>query len=394
MSVFNSLGSNYDLSSVFKALLSSNNEKYRKDLKKILSEKFGGEVILTYKGRQAIEIALKILNLPPTSIVAINGFTCFAVYQAIANTGLKPEYLDIEKGDLNFSPEQLKIAVKKNPAIKVVIIQNTLGYPAKLKEIAQICKENKIILIEDLAHSVGAVYEDGLNAGEVGDFTVLSFSQDKIIDAVSGGALIIRNTKYQQKLTTIRLKEKDQIKDRLYPLLTYLIRNTYQSGVGKIIHALVKSFNLLSKPMDDGLESTTIAPWYCNLATDELNNLAENLNHRKEITTLYSENINNTFFSAALIKNIQKSTNLRFPIFVNNRSGLINFLKKQGIFVSDIWYDAPIAPKKYMAQTDYNHHCPNSERISDRILNLPTHKNTSPEDAKRISQYINLWLQQ
>ncbi len=395
MNIFNSLGSNYDLSSVFKALFFSNNKKYRTELKKTLSEKFDGEVILTYKGRQAIEIALKILDLPKETFVAINGFTCFAVYQAAANAGLNIEYLDIEKEDLNFSPEQLKNVLKKNPQIKVVIIQNTLGYPGRVEEISKICKENSIIMIEDLAHSVGTIYENNVKAGGVGDFTVLSFSQDKIIDAVSGGALIVRNKKYQDKLSSFgNLREKDEIKDRWYPAFTYFIRSTYSFGLGKITHAILKTLNLLSKPMDNSSTPTTIAPWYCNLVKGEFSNLENNLNHRRKIASIYYESIDKKVLFSKLEKNLPNSTNLRFPILVDSRTDLINFLKKQNIFVSDIWYDAPIAPKRYMSQTNYNRECPNAEKISDRILNLPTHKNVSKQDAKKISELINQWLKQ
>ena len=186
MTIFNSLGSNYNFGFVLKALFS----KGGKDLKAFLEKKYYGKATILYKGREAIELALK--DLPKTSFVAINGFTCFAVYGAIKKAGMQVEYLDIEKGDLNFSAKTLDQKLRNNPKIKAVIIQNTLGYPCDIENISKICKEKKIILIEDLAHSIGARYENGEEAGMIGDFVVLSFSQDKMIDSVSGGALIER----------------------------------------------------------------------------------------------------------------------------------------------------------------------------------------------------------
>jgi len=181
------------------------------------------------------------------------------------------------------------------------------------------------------------------------------------------------------------------MKDRLYPLFTYLIRNTYSFGLGKIIHQILKMFNLLSQPMGDNL-SLTIFPWSCNLAKEELDNLERNLNHRRKIAFIYARNINPKILLSKLVENIPNSANLRFPIFVNNRQSLINFLKKHNIFVSDIWYDAPIAPKKYMQLTNYSHQCPNSEKVSEMILNLPTHKNVTEIEAEKVSQQINQWL--
>jgi dTDP-4-amino-4,6-dideoxygalactose transaminase len=109
------------------------------------------------------------------------------------------------------------------------------------------------------------------------------------------------------------------------------------------------------------------------------------------ISEIYSRNLDKDIVSAKIISNISLSSNVRFPIFVNDRTGLISYLKSQGIFVSDIWYDAPVAPSKLIDKTDYNGDCPVAEKISLEILNLPTHKNISMKEAEKISAYINAW---
>ncbi|MFS8158999.1 MAG: DegT/DnrJ/EryC1/StrS family aminotransferase, partial [Candidatus Roizmanbacteria bacterium] len=251
MNVFNSLGSNYNISDVFESLFTSNKAIYQANLIDVLNKKYPGEVQLFYKARFAITAALKLLKLPQDSYVAITGFTCYAVYKAAIDAGCKVQYLDIEQGTLNFSPEILELALRKNPKIRAIIIQNTLGYPCDGIKIRDICKKNSLALIEDLAHCVGSKYQTGEEVGKIGDCTILSFSQDKVIDAVSGGALVIRNQKYkkQSTITSERLNGTQDLKDRLYPLLTTLIRLFYPLGVGKILHRLLKHANLLSSPM-------------------------------------------------------------------------------------------------------------------------------------------------
>lgn len=376
MNIFNSLGSNYNFNFVLKSLFSFSDST--RELKKILEEKYQGKATLLYKGRQALEAGLTSLNLPQGSFVAINGFTCFAVYEAIKKAGLNVEFLDIEKGELNFSYEELVKHLEKNSKIKVVIIQNTLGYPCDIEQILRICQEKKIILIEDLAHCVGARYLNGKEAGNIGDMTVLSFSQDKIIDGISGGALI------KKENTDLPLKDipiKKQLIDRLYPFFTYLIRKTYPLGIGKILHTLLKNFNLLSRPMDQLDEGFHQLPgWYCNLINSAFTNLQENLDHRRKIATLYEQNLNPKIISPKITSSINLSSNLRFPIFVNNRDNLIKYLKQAGVYVSDIWYDdAPIQ-------------CPNAQLAAAAILNLPTHINISADQAGKISNLINQWL--
>lgn len=392
MNIFNSLGSNYNLSFILKSLLTFTADP--KPLENLLEEKYNGKVILVYKGRQALELALKSLNLPSDFYVAINGFTCFAVYEAVKKTGLNCEYLDIERGELNFSPNNLERALQKNKKIKAVIIQNTLGYPCDIKEIQRICKKNSLILIEDLAHSVGARYAGGEEAGTVGDLTVLSFSQDKIIDGISGGALVVKNEKVFEQLSSVPLTH--QIIDRLYPFFTFKIRINYPFYFGKIIHKILKTFNLLSKPMN-GVNSKNVYKmpnWYTVLIKSGFERFEENLSHRKKIASIYAALLNPEIISPKITSQINLSTNLRFPIFVNNRKDLVRYLSKRGIYISDIWYDAPVAPKKYLSQTDYNHQCPNSELVSSAILNLPTHQKVHQQDAEIISHFINQWLSQ
>ena len=272
----------------------------------------------------------------------------------------------------------------ENRNIKVVVVQNTLGYPCNIEKIVQICKENNLILIEDLAHCIGTRYPNGKEAGTTGDFVTLSFSQDKAIDAVSGGALIIRNEKHKNNRLASQgdaLEGYQQFKDKLYPLLTYKIRFLYNSGLGKPLHYLLKNLNLLSKPMQGGLYDLYSLPnWYCNLALIEFTKLKQQLSHRKEIAKIYAKNINKKILNSNIVNKISASTNLRFPIFVENRGKLIKFLKKDKIYVSDIWYSS-VAPE-----------CPNAVEISKKILNLPTHINVSKSDALKISERVNQWL--
>ena len=343
-----------------------------------------------------MELALRILGLPTGTYVAINGYTCYAVYKAIVNANYAIEYIDITESDFNFSPAALEEKLQNNPLIKVVVIQNTLGYPCDIENIAAICKQKNIILIEDLAHSVGATYRSGHEAGTIGDFAVLSFSQDKMIDGISGGALIIRNEQYRnagsRKLSQVSFGR--QCRDRCYPLLTLLIRKPHGIGFGKLAHALLRIAGLLSTPMRDGSSDALhdLPPWYCGLIHEQFQSLEKELRRRGDIAEIYHKNLNPKYVQPSIAEKIGRSTNLRFPLLIQNRDALIAYLKKHRIYVSDIWYDAPVAPKKYMHAVAYDHQCPVSEKISNEMLNLPTHKNISKRQAEIIAKKINTWL--
>lgn len=179
------------------------------------------------------------------------------------------------------------------------------------------------------------------------------------------------------------------MKNKFYPLFTYLIRKTYSIGFGKIIHLVLKNLRLLANPMSRGenMPNPKLVLW-------QFAKLDDNLNHRKVIAAIYAKLINPKILSPKLVSQIHLSTNLRFPIFVENREDLVKYLAKSQIFVSDIWYDAPISPKRFLHQTNYNGECPNAELAAEEIVNLPTHMNVSEKNAKEISDLINKWLLQ
>ncbi len=399
MRVFNSLGSNYDFKFVLKSLLAFGGNGEVLKLKKTLNKKYSGEAFLFYKGRQALTYALESLNLPKDSSVAFTGFTCFVVFDAIKKAGLKPIPIDIDFS-LNFTTTNFKKTLNEED-IKALIVQNTLGYPCEIEEILKICKEKGIILIEDLAHCAGGKYVNKKEIGTIGDLTVLSFSQDKIIDGISGGAVVIRNKKYQLRFNRSQKNIKEifgnpsiilQSKDKLYPLLTFKIKALYDIG-GNLLHFILKKTKLLSTPMQGNINKFLNLPeWYCSLINYQFDNFDKELKHRREIAEIYKEELDSKILNNEIIDFVSLSSNLRFPIFVENREKLINYLKTKGVYVSDIWYDFPIAPKKYLAEENIENKLSNSKRISETILNLPTHKNISQKTAMEICDLINLCI--
>lgn len=386
MAIFNSLGSNYDFKFILKSLLGSGKKTDSERLKALLEERYDGKACLFYKGREALTFALELLKLPSDSKIVINGFTCVAVFNAIRKAGYEPLCLDLEEtGGLNFTAKSLEECLKKEKNLKVVIVQNTLGYPCEIGKIKSICKKNNLMLIEDLAHCVGTRYENGSEAGTIGDFTVLSFSQDKIIDAISGGALVVRNKKYLDLDPSIKINSlKAQIKDRFYPLITLKIRFLYGLGLGKIYHVMVRSFGLMTNIMNESFYSYYKLPsFYAMLALSSFANLENQLSHRRKIAEVYVSTLPDKIFmfdKDKAQKAVSLSSNLRFPIFIENREDLVKSLKKRGVNVADIWY-SDVAPECLNAVTD-----------SKKILNLPTHINVSVKEAERITKEVNKWL--
>ncbi len=128
--VFNSLGSNYSGRFMLKSAFGGGSRSDHKQLETMLGQYYHGEVTLTYKGREALELALQLSELPAGSPVGICGFTCYVVYRAIENAGYKPVFIDVAAGQMHFGLHELKMVHTDHPKLAAIIVQNTLGYPA------------------------------------------------------------------------------------------------------------------------------------------------------------------------------------------------------------------------------------------------------------------------
>jgi perosamine synthetase len=359
-----------------------------------LDTRYGGNSHLFYKGREALAAAFIRSGLPEGSAVCITGYTCYAVYQAVISAHLVPVFTDIAEGDVNFTAASLDMLCRRRPDIRAVVLQNTYGFPQDIAGIEKAAKKFGLIVIEDLAHAVGTTYKDGRQAGTVGDYTALSFSQDKMLDAVSGGALIIRRGGNGKVGFPGRgtISRKQILKDRFYPLITSAIRTTYPVP-GKLIHETARRMGVLSQPMGDTahLSLHDLPSFHATLAMQAFTYHREDASHRQNIANIYASVIKPAYTLPALTPLLNRAVPVRFPIIVRDRQTLISDAKRAGLHISDIWYDAPVAPKKLFLRTTYAGECPNGEVLSETVINLPTHRNVSPADAREICSFINKW---
>ena len=154
-------------------------------------------VWLLNAGRNALELGLKALDLKENDEVLCQAFTCVALPNAIKWAGGKPIFVDTVKNGFNLNVKNLKKKITSNS--KVLIVQHTFGQPDNLKEIIKICRQYKLILVEDCAHTLG-VKLDKKPIGSFGDLTFLSFGRDKAISSVFGGALLTNNQGLAKKI--------------------------------------------------------------------------------------------------------------------------------------------------------------------------------------------------
>jgi perosamine synthetase len=180
--------------------------KFVPQFEEMIAEFTGAKhAIATVNGTSALHISLLLSNVKPGDEVITQALTFVATANAIAYTGARPLFVDVDLDTLGLSPKSLENfllehAVIKNgfsfnrisgKRIKACVPMHTFGHPCRIDEIISICSRYNIDVIEDAAESLGSFYKKK-HTGTFGKFGTLSFNGNKTI-TTGGGGMILTN---------------------------------------------------------------------------------------------------------------------------------------------------------------------------------------------------------
>ena len=302
--------------------------------------------------------------------------------------------MDLGENQLNLTVATLTQAYKKAKHVKAVIVQNTLGHPAEMSKIKAWCQQHQLLLIEDLAQSYGAT-ANGKLLGTFGDVVILSFGHDKVIDAVSGGAVVFRQKPTQSFPNLPATPKSVVLNDLAYPLFTSLIRGTYDFLLGKLIHKTLTVIGLMGNPTQSPTNKITALPdSLAILALGQLKQVDAIRRLRQVTAALYLEKLIETPLKLLTeTTHLKNGSLLRVAATVDDPQSLLRFLKTHNIHLTDRWYREPVDCGQRQCDTQYQAgSCPNAEKLSRTMINLPTHAKISVSDAEKIIMIIKKYF--
>ena len=177
------------------------------DFEKKVAEFTGSKyAVATVNGTAALHVAIELAGVKPGDEVISQALTFIATCNAISYAGAKPLFVDVDLDTMGLSPRALKSFLEINAEkrvggtfnkltgkkISACIPMHTFGFPCRVVEIAEICAEWGIILIEDAAESLGS-YIGRRHTGTFASMATLSFNGNKVITTGGGGMIITDN---------------------------------------------------------------------------------------------------------------------------------------------------------------------------------------------------------
>ena len=379
-------------------------EKGKEQSDKILEREFakllGAKYALAFNsGRSSLMAILQDLGLQKGDEVLLQAFTCNAVPNPVMWTGLKPVYVDCREDDFNIDVDDLERKI--TPKSKVVIVQHTFGLPADLDRVSEVCKKYNLMLIEDCAHALGAIYKGQL-VGTFGKAAFFSFSRDKVISSVYGGMAVTNDEKLAEKMREFQERIgypsgfwiKQQL---LHPvamnwkiLPTYRVFGKYVLVFSQWLHILSKAVHWKEKRgMKPGYFPKRMPNALAILALRQLGKLDRFNTHRKGIAKKYYEELAGTSFELPEKFEERENIFLRFAVKHPRAHEIIKKAWERNFLIGD-WYTSPLAPadtqlEKFGYQKGS---CPKAERLAQITLNLPTHINIQEKEVQKIIEFI------
>ncbi|QYH13735.1 aminotransferase LegC [Campylobacter coli] len=311
-------------------------------------------VIATNTGTAALHIALLANGIDENCEVITQSISFVATANAIAYTGAKPVFLDIDENTLSLSPKALEHFLENqtyqkdnlsynkttHKPIKACVIMHTFGLSAHIKAIKELCEKYHILLIEDAAEALGSTYENKA-LGTFGKCGILSFNGNKIITGGCGGAILSDDenlAKLARHLST-----------------TAKISHPYEYDHDRIAYNY-RLCNINAAILLAGLE-----------------NLELFLENKRELAKIYKD----FFKNHDKCKFIDEKSNERSNFWLNTllfknenlRNIFLEECLKNNIFVRPVWKSLPSLKAFQNCQSD---ELINTKNLEKRLINLPS----------------------
>jgi dTDP-4-amino-4,6-dideoxygalactose transaminase len=314
-------------------------------------------------GTDALQIALRALDVGAGDAVFVPSHTAVATVVAIDLCGATPVYVDVHPQcltmhscDLRTQIESIKHQGKLNP--KAVIPVHLYGQAAQIDAICEISREHGLSVLEDCAQAHGAS-RLGKQVGGWGDLAAFSFYPTKNLGALGDGGAVVSNNK--------------DLLDKVRLLREYGWERRYVSSL---------------RGMNTRLDEIQAA-----ILRVKLGNLNDANKRRSQIAARYHEVLDGCGLELPFTHNGNVHVWHQFVVRVSTNLGerdeLQNYLKEAGIGTI-VHYPVPIHKQPAYASFA-TRELQETENAANEILSLPLYPELEDRQVDFVGETIRDW---
>ena len=308
------------------------------------------EAIGVANGTDALELALRALNIEAGDEVITVSHTAVATVAAIEAAGATPVLIDVEPYYYTLNPLQLDEVLTSKT--KAVIVVHLYGQSADMDAITNFCNKHDLSLIEDTSQAHGAKYKSK-RLGSIGDIGCFSCYPTKNLGAIGDAGLITTNS--IELATKIRMAREYGWKNRISE---FAGRN---SRLDEMQAAILR-----------------IKLKYLDLDNEK----------RRQIAQYYMTYLSDAHVSLPVIRTDNESVFHLFVIQVERRKELLSYLLSKDI-QAGIHYPVPVhLQPAYKDRVLVASDMSVTESLTDRIISLPIYPEISINDIGIVADVI------
>jgi len=323
--------------------------QFEKEVASLLNCK---HAIAVTNGTVAMFLSLKALGVGVGDEVIVPDITFIATANSVDLSGAKPVLVDVNPETLTIDPDAVSRAITKKT--KAIIPVHVTGRGADMDSILAIAKEHSLFVVEDAAEAFMSKHNRKY-LGTIGNTGCFSLSPFKIIGTGQGGIIVTDDDKLFDVIT--------ELKDQGRP-----VRGTGGDDIHNSIGYNFKFINLQAA-----------------IGIGQLTQLEFRMSKIKETRKIYQDNLNPG--TVELFPFDIKAGEL--PLWVDGwtekRDELDAYLKSKNIECRRFWHPIHTQKPYKLPDSDF----PNSIKISQKSIWLPSSFTSSKEEIERVCEEIN-----
>lgn len=305
-------------------------------------------------GTDALILTLKACGIGAGDevITSVNSFVATA--EAIAHTGARPVFVDIDPGTYLLSVPQVKARLTSHT--KAIIPVHLYGQPVDMDAILALTRGSRLRVIEDAAQAHGARYGKSM-VGTLADAACFSFYPGKNLGAFGdAGAVVTADAELATRLRKLR----------------------DHGGIRKYQHDVVGFNSRL-----DGMQAAILHV--------KLNYLEEWNSLRREHAQLYTKLLSDV--AGLILPTVRAGSTHVFHLYVarvigKSRDALRDFLQHRGVSTA-IHYPTPIHLTPAFSYLGHQRgDFPEAEACADSVLSLPMYPELKPSQIEYVAELI------